>query len=1126
MVNDHITELFMNGMAGGVFVYRAKEGHELLYANENLVQLFECESYGEFVEYIGNSFDGMVNETPLKLVWEDMELQISESQTDSGYVFYNIRTRKGNSRRVVNHFTRLHDESEGDIFCAILYLHRYDNVGSDFDPVTGLYGKLRFHKYVSSINQRFIEQGLKVGEENAFEDYAVIYLNLVNFKLLNIEKGAAEGDACLRMMANILREAYQDAFIARISGDHFVVFTKREGVYEKTEAASKKFCDTYGNQYDVIGKFGIYPLHFGKDFDVEAALSFAKVACDFIKHDASKDVVVYTESLAEEVKTTEYVVGKIDEALEKGWVKVYYQPVVRSLTGWLCGMESLARWDDPFIGFLPPDRFIGALERERCIYKLDSYIVEQVCQCIHERVLEKKPVVPVSVNFSRLDFIMCDMLAVVEKAVEKYDVPRDYIHIEITESMLASDEELMRDVIEGFRSAGYEIWMDDFGSGYSSLTLLKDFQFDTLKMDMRFLTPFTEKSKSVMRAIVRMAKDIGIKTLAEGVETKEQLEFLKSIGCGMIQGYYYGKPEPVESSYSHIAEQYIPVETRKWRHFYEVASFHVRETEVPLEVIEDDGTELRTLFMNQSYRDQIFDRKMESGKMELAEIDKRIYHMKSPLLRTFRNIANRLEYTGEEEVFFYTSNGNYIRFQGQCVAKNAGHSIITGSLTNITLDQKLTERERLDSKLRELHFLFESVLLLNLSEKTVTPLLREFKYIDSEENVLFTLDEGMDLVIRERIFPVERIRCYEFLDAYSLRDRVDRSGRGYISEVFRIRQFDGSYKAKEIIIMMVSGTGGNEYLCCIKPYFVKAVEGAVSRGKEFIDAETIFDPSYQMAEYANIWKNLIWNSNVKFFWKDKDGKIRGVSEAFLDFYGIESLDEVIGKTDAQMHWHVNGDKHLQDELDVIQKGKRLTHEPAEIIVKGVVHHIICDKMPIYQNGEIIGLVGYFADEEEVSLRFKESSFASRVDPVTGLMNVRAFLEALLDYAMEYRHNGQNYGLILFNNAKHDRIRETYGAEFAQRVMKKMADTIIQVTGQSCAAARTKESVFAVLTHLESGQLLYDLADEIKAKLSKINTVAGNPVTVRIESAVRLRSEEHIVDENIYEEALKELFGDF
>ena len=249
-----------------------------------------------------------------------------------------------------------------------------------------------------------------------------------------------------------------------------------------------------------------------------------------------------------------YVVENIDRAIEHKWIKVYYQPVIRSLTGALCSMESLTRWDDPEIGFLMPKQFIRPLEKSHQIYKVDCFVVEQVCADIHDRILLGKPVVPVSINLSRLDFTLCDMLDVVEKAVARYNVSREYIHIEVTESMIASDEALMRRVIDDFKKTGYEVWMDDFGSGYSSLTLLKDYNFDLLKMDMNFLTSLSEKSKKVLQSVVLMAKELGIKTLAEDVETEEEMAFLKEIGCGKLQGYYFGKPQPIDDMFSHLEE--------------------------------------------------------------------------------------------------------------------------------------------------------------------------------------------------------------------------------------------------------------------------------------------------------------------------------------------------------------------------------------------------------------------------------------------------------------------------------------------------------------------------------------------------------------------------------------------
>lgn len=167
------------------------------------------------------------------------------------------------------------------------------------------------------------------------------------------------------------------------------------------------------------------------------------------------------------------------------------------------------------------------------------------------------------------------MLGVVEKAVARQGISKEYIHIEVTESMIASDETLMRRVIDDFKAAGYEVWMDDFGSAYSSLTLLKDYPFDLLKMDLNFMASFTDKSKQILRSIILMAKDMHMKTLAEGVETKEELEYLKEIGCGKIQGFYYGSPQPIDDMFAHMEEIHVPVETMEEGLFYEKACEHI-----------------------------------------------------------------------------------------------------------------------------------------------------------------------------------------------------------------------------------------------------------------------------------------------------------------------------------------------------------------------------------------------------------------------------------------------------------------------------------------------------------------------------------------------------------------------
>jgi EAL domain-containing protein (putative c-di-GMP-specific phosphodiesterase class I) len=183
------------------------------------------------------------------------------------------------------------------------------------------------------------------------------------------------------------------------------------------------------------------------------------------------------------------------------------------------------------------------LENYQLIHKLDSYIIKEVCKIYRFNIDNKIEMIPVSFNLSKLDFILTDIEKVIDDLVTEYKVPHDMLNIEITESMFVENASLIGCTIDRFHSKGYKVWMDDFGSGYSSLNILKDYNFDELKIDMAFLSNFSEKSKKILKSIVLMAKEIGIKTLAEGVETKEEFEFLRDIGCEKIQGYYFGKQE-------------------------------------------------------------------------------------------------------------------------------------------------------------------------------------------------------------------------------------------------------------------------------------------------------------------------------------------------------------------------------------------------------------------------------------------------------------------------------------------------------------------------------------------------------------------------------------------------------
>ena len=296
-------------------------------------------------------------------------------------------------------------------------------------------------------------------------------------------------------------------------------------------------------------KAGVYYLD-GKTTEIGLACDHARLACNSIKGRHDLFYSVYDEMLREKLRKQQYVVDHVDEAIENEYIKVYYQPVIRVKSGEICGYEALVRWVDPKVGFLSPGDFIETLEQFHLIHKIDAYVIERVCKDYNKIIKSGDPIVPASVNISRLDFELCDICGLIEETRKKYNVPREMLDIEITESALNDNIGRIKSECLKMRELGYQIWLDDFGSGYSSLNSLTEYSLDVLKLDMVFLRSYDHNSKTgiLMNYIVDGARGMGLAPLCEGVETEEHYEFLKRIGCEKAQGFFFGKPLPMEET--------------------------------------------------------------------------------------------------------------------------------------------------------------------------------------------------------------------------------------------------------------------------------------------------------------------------------------------------------------------------------------------------------------------------------------------------------------------------------------------------------------------------------------------------------------------------------------------------
>lgn len=400
---------------------------------------------------------------------------------------------------------------------------------------------------------------MKFDANNKDEKYYMVYFNFANFKIYNLQCGVVQGDNALKKFSELLKKTFSNGLVSRFSDDHFAVFisyNNKEKLLDDLKIVADK-CKTLDDKINLDIKMGF--IEFNPGDDLSTCVDCARLSSEEIKKEYGIHFHEYDEKLKIKVEKEKYIADHIDDAIEKGWIKIYYQPVIDVKSVTLVAFEALARWVDPTYGFLSPIEIIPVLERNNLIYKLDSFIIKSIGKLIRSELDKGNKAVPISFNLSRADFLTCQPFEEAEKCVREYHIDRKYLCVEITETIAIYSPEVINRATKQFRNAGYEVWMDDFGSGYSSLNALKNFSLDEIKIDMGFLRSFDEKSKIIVSNIVNMAKKLKIRTLTEGVETKEHFDFLKDIGCERVQGYYFSKPLPYEEVMNILKEKNINI---------------------------------------------------------------------------------------------------------------------------------------------------------------------------------------------------------------------------------------------------------------------------------------------------------------------------------------------------------------------------------------------------------------------------------------------------------------------------------------------------------------------------------------------------------------------------------------
>ncbi len=437
----------------------------------------------------------------------------------------------------------------------LLKMKAYEDAEDEIERLTGYDAITGFYKY-----EKFLENAQEYLQNAKPGQYAIAYQDFSNFKYINETYGYEVGDKILREYAEMLPETTKRFIMgSRVFSDNIVsLFDATDAdmndMVSFAEYCSSKFADKVQKEYfgsNVVCVVGLCPFVVTKDEDIplKNIISNANLARKEAKRPEKANVIIYDESMGENLLKEVKYANEMEDAFRNKEFLVYMQPKVDLKQHKIIGAEALIRWVKPSGEILYPNEFIPVFEKNKSITMLDYFVYDEVCKYLADRAKKNEPVVSISVNVSRVHLQSIDeMVQYVKALLKKYKIKPEYLEFELTETMSTEKVEDTIKMLNKLRKLGVKVSMDDFGSGYSSLNLLTKLPLDVLKLDKEFLKDFEKDSdgKIIIPSIIDMAKKLKLEVVCEGVETKEQVEFLRDVDCDIVQGYYYSKPVPLD----------------------------------------------------------------------------------------------------------------------------------------------------------------------------------------------------------------------------------------------------------------------------------------------------------------------------------------------------------------------------------------------------------------------------------------------------------------------------------------------------------------------------------------------------------------------------------------------------
>lgn len=801
----------------------------------------------------------------------------------------------------------------------------------------------------------FVSKANKVLLRGSSNEYAAVYMRLVNLGMYIVRHGRKAGEEVVVLIATKLRENPAIEAVGRLSSGSFAALAPVNRV-EEALGAINHLLPTFGETDGLMLKGGYCAMR--NDLTLDEAMARAHYAYEDVRIGSPAYSRLFDQGLETVYNRRAYVVEHLNDAIARGEIRAYAQPIIRVLTGQICEVEILARWKSEEFGFFRPDEFIPELERHRLIHQLDGEVVRLACKQWKE-ASDLGINVPFGINLSRLDFELCDIFAVVIEHMRAYDVPVDQVHIEVTESALAQSNSLLLTGIDRFRRTGFELYLDDFGSGYSTLQVLEGKSFDVVKLDMSLLREVerNERARVIVADAVSMVKRLNLQTLCEGVETEDQFLFLKAVGCEKAQGYYFSRPVSHEEIMEHLEDTIDLHETPEDKRYYDslgkinlidgtrssvhgVEAAHFLGTQ-PFAIVEVRGQSVSFLSSNAA-----FNRFVESS---LARSIEELVHRLSDDLSSLRNkvlfSASKARVTGEAQRFDFVMEGNFLSMGISYVEGSEGREAYLMEILSVTKYSQFNDFKLLEESLRFLYTIFKRIDLLDVTDRT----WRNIYLNVPRYNALRAGATPQDEIVafcETFIHPDDRRRFLEFYDLTTVERRIAKQGSVHLADVFFALSDNDRYEDQLFMLIPVSMGGHKQFLSCMRDLDISGLTRQYSASSERISDEVLLSGILAVTE------RLI-------FWKDDKGRFLGANERFLDYYGFSSVECILGKTDEDLGWTRNA--HFPVDEKKVLAGKQVLDVEGYTCRREELRDIRVSKMPLWNEGKVIGLVGFLVD---------------------------------------------------------------------------------------------------------------------------------------------------------------------